>query len=208
MKVLFIIITIFLSFSCNAEDTKKIVKLEIKKNTIKKSDTLDIGYTYWWPASGPFIGLCGEPYSLVFLGELVNIEKSKKSENSLYTSQKGKVEIKNIIVKKDLKKEKYNNEKFFTSNSFYDSKLKIGDKVIVFIYEYQGHFSIPGKDSIIKIDKFDSPIVNSIKKYIKSGQNPLSIKDDINLWTKYGFGKSLKEVIECQEHFLKKKQIK
>ncbi len=86
--------------------------------------------------------------------------------------------------------------------------LKKEIKVIVFCYEHEGSYSIPGKNSILKINEPNDPISVSIKKYIKTGQNPMAIKEDMKLWVKKGFGNDLKQLIkrvQCKETFDDKK---
>ncbi len=163
------------------------------------SDTLSVGYTYWWPYSGPFIGACGNKYALVFLGVVAEINTPVIDTTVSYIPQTGVIEITQILKKENLENEKYNNQKYFSSDCFNGAKLKKGDSVMVFCYEYEGYYSIPGPMSILKIKGENDPAIRSIKKYIKSDQNPIVIKNDITLWKKKGFGNALKQIIECQE---------
>ena len=165
-------------------------------------DTLNIGYTYWWNSSGPFIGLCGENYSLVFLGVVEDIKSPVRDSTLSYTSQEGIIEITEILKSMKLEKEKYNGQKYFSSDCFYNSGIKKGDTVAVFCYEYEGSYCIPGPKSIIKIDGFKDSLVKSIRKYIKTGENPIAIKKDLQLWKSKGFATELKQIIECKENTL------
>ncbi len=173
------------------------------------SDTLSVSYTYWWNG-GPFIGMCGDKYALVFTGTVTKIDKPlkpttvhKNSVNNSYTSQYGVIKINDIKVQNSLSTESnntsndYNSEQYFTSDCFYGLPLKEGDKVMVFLYSYEGRYCIPD-NSILKIENFNDPIVNSIEKYIKNNQDPLSIRSDTVLWKKYGFDSALKQIIECR----------
>lgn len=184
--------------------------IKSKKSKLKKgnsqskpvsinSDTLNIGYTYWWPESGPFIGLCGEEYAFVFLGEIVDINTSINDTSAHYISQKGIIKIKEVIKVRALKEQTYKNEKYFTSDCFYGLNVKNGDKVLVFCYEYEGSYSIPGKNAVLKLKTFNDATILSIKNYVQANQNPLSIKGDMALWEKKGFGNKLKQIIECKE---------
>ena len=78
-------------------------------------------------------------------------------------------------------------------------ELKKEDKVLVFCYDYENDFSIPGGSSILKIDSLDEPLIASIKKYIDAGENALAIKNDIHLWDEYGLGEELERIIHCKE---------
>ena len=181
------------------------------KSTINKSDTLKVPYTYWWPSGGPFTGLCGDKYAIVFTGTITKLYKPSKpytvsndSVTILYSPQKGVIKINEIKVKKapdeGYKKvpgTSYYGESYFSSDCFYDSRLNEGDKVLVFIYSYEGEYSIPS-GSILKIDNFDDPMIKSIEIYIKSNQDPLTIRKDTSLWEKYGQGDALKQIIDCR----------
>ncbi len=128
----------------------------------------------------------------------------RKNEESLYTSQKGTIEICDIkfnnppdVGYKAKFGHKYSSEKYFASDCFYNSKLNEGDKVIVFLFSYEGEYCIPN-GSILKIEDFNDPIVKSVENYIFNKQNPLSIQDDIAKWKKYGLDYALKQIIECR----------
>jgi len=151
-----------------------------KQDKVTKSDTLKVGYTYWWPQNGPFIGNCGEKYSLVFLGTIHEIYK--KTELQQYTSQTGIIRIDKVLLSKELKNNTYQKETYVSSDCFADVDAKRGDKVMVFCYEYEGSTAIPGGKSILKIDGKSDAKVRSIIKYIQSDQNPLSIEDDLQIW--------------------------
>lgn len=183
------------------------VKQNAKKVLVQEfnTDTLGVAYTYWRPKSGPFIGMCGDIYALVFLGVVTEIESSNKETTLLDTAQKGCIKIEEVLKTRMLLKQGYHEEGYFRSDCFYDARLKRGDKVIVYCYEYEGFYAIPGVNSIIKINGFDDPIVASTKTYIASGQNPIKIKKDIALWDKKGFGSALKAIIECKEAYDNKK---
>lgn len=202
MKILVLIPLFFVCF----------VLTRCSQNTAKnKSDTFDVKYAYWWPSGGPFVGMCGDSYSLVFTGSITKINKpagsyliNKDSSAVLYTPQEGIIKINEIIVKNPPKKENKNtlnnnsgNEQYFKSDCFYHLNFEEGDKVIVFVYAYDGEYCIPN-NSILKINDFDDPVVLSIEKYIKNNQNPLFIKADTTIWSKYKLDGSLKQIIDCR----------
>lgn len=161
-------------------------------------DTLEVGYTYWWPESGPFIGHCGDELSLVFSGTITNILKPSDEAGPLYTSQKGYVQIDRVFKIKDLGTKSYSSQQFFVSDCFDGLDLKKDDQVLVFCYDYENDLSIPGNKSILKIESFDDPMINSIKKYIDNDQNPAKIKKDLKLWEQHGQGDALERVLECR----------
>lgn len=184
----------------------------MKEENIKSnSDTLDVNYTYWWPSGGPFIGLCGDSYSLVFTGIVTKLYEptgpyptGRNSGEVLYFPQKGIIKINEIKYKqqpsegyKKTPGHSYSGERYFSSDCFYNLNLTEGDKVIGFIYSYEGEYSIPDK-SILKILNFKDPIVVSIDKYINNKQDPLSIINDTSQWRKYGLDYALKQIIECR----------
>jgi len=181
------------------------------RNNQSKSDTLFVNYTYWWPSGGPFTGLCGDPYSLVFTGTVSRLfdpegpyPTGRNAGEVLYYSQKGLIKIHEIKYQqppsegyKKAPGHSYCGENYFSSDCFYGLNLSEGDKVIGFIYSYEGEYSIPDK-SILKIMSFDDPVVISIDKYIQNKQNPLTIADDTSKWKKYGLDYSLKQIIVCR----------
>ncbi len=206
MKRIYQIIAIyFITISCvnsNKSNAPALAVLDTKTNHQETSinDTLKVGYTYWWPQSGPFIGYCGSTYSLVFLGTVGDIDEPIQNEDLLYVPQKGIIRIDEVLTSRAVKKNSYRAHKFFVSTCFHEQNLKKGDKVLVFCYEYEGDYSIPGGKSILKIKDDNDAIVLSIKKYIQSGQNALALKKDISLWVRYGLEEDVKQVIACKEN--------
>ena len=162
-------------------------------------DTLTVGYTYWWPESGPFIGQCGEELSLVFSGTITNIHEPSDEAGPLYTSQKGYIQIDRVFKIKDLGSKGFRNQQFFVSDCFNGMGLKKDDTVLVFCYDYENALSIPGEHSILKIATLDDPLIDSIKKYIDENQNSSKIKKDLKLWEKHGLGSALQKIMECEE---------
>lgn len=184
-----------LSFSCNTTHNKK-SSIEIEFT----QDTLNLGYTYWWEDSGPFMSNCGDELSLVFSGTVLDLGELYRDPGPLYVSQKGVVEINQVFKIKNLGENSYTNQKYMITDCFFESGLYVGDKILVICYDYEDHYTIPGKKSLIKITSFeDDALISSIRKYIDADENPLAIKKDIGLWSKQGLGRALQGVIACRE---------
>ena len=66
---------------------------------------------------------------------------------------------------------------------------------MVFCYEYEGEYCIT-RNSIIKISGSNDPLIESVKKYIESEQNPEAIRSDFKLWEERGFGADLNDCLK------------
>jgi len=182
-------------YSCNrSKQTQSDIVIEFTQ------DTLNVGYTYWWPESGPFIGKCGDELSLVFSGTITDILEPTDEAGPLYNSQRGYIQIDRVFKKKELEAKSYTNQQFFVSDCFDGLELEKDDPVLVFCYDYENDLSIPGGQSILKIDSLDDPLITSIKRYIDADQNPSKIKKDMKLWAKYGLDDALERMIECHNN--------
>ncbi len=196
-KLIYLFIIFFISLA--SLDSKALI-LENPYNQapyINDSDTLRVAYTYWWPQAGPFIGLCGDQYAVAFLGTVTKIGRVANDKNQTHPTQHGTINIDEILFTNQLAKQQYSNQNFFTSTCFFNSKLQPGDQVIVFCYEYEGRYAVPGPGAILKIQDTSDPALLSIKKYIAANQNPLAIKDDLQLWENRGHGQALSQIIDC-----------
>ncbi|MFC4095928.1 hypothetical protein [Euzebyella saccharophila] len=184
--------TLFLG-SCKEKRQKSDLEITFSQ------DTLHLGYTYWWDESGPFIGYCGTPHTLIAMGSIVQMDAPNDDAGPLYTSQKGSIQLEKVFLINNPKKNAYHQHGYLNTDCFYKSGLKIGDKVLVFCYEYDDELIIPGQESIIPIGDWNHPLVNSTKTFIDKDENPLKIEKDTTLWEAYGHGTSLKRIIECRE---------
>ena len=123
---------------------------------IDDSNTINVGYTYWWPNADPLLNYSAEKCPLVFIGKLINLDKAiiPKEDEAPVITQKGTIEIITIIKKEELPKQKFTGQKYFSTDCFYKSNLKIGDYVLVFCYAYEDMYCVPGKESILKISDY------------------------------------------------------
>ncbi|PKA98410.1 hypothetical protein B0O79_2096 [Flavobacteriaceae bacterium MAR_2009_75] len=163
-------------------------------------DTLQVPFTYWWEESGPFIGYCGENYSLVFVGTITDLETENKDAGPLYHSKRGTIALEKVLKIDNPNSQEYISQGYVTTDCFYGLDLTVGDKVLVFCYEYEDGFSIAGGSCIIDIGGLEHPLVKSIKTYIHENQDPLAIEKDSTLWGAYGFGEKLAQHIRCKEN--------
>jgi len=177
--------------SCNLKKSKS--DLEI----VFTNDTLAIGHTYWWSQKKPFSTYCSEEHSLIFTGTITDLMEPNTELEHLYTSQEGHIKIERLYKIKDIGKNIYAEQNFISTDCFFGSELKKGDTVLVFCYDYEQNYSIPGKECIIKINGFDDPLITSVRKFIDANDNPTVLKKDIKVWGNYGLGDALEANIEC-----------
>ncbi|MBT2160440.1 hypothetical protein [Zobellia barbeyronii] len=193
-KLVFALAILALSTSCDSKRAKSDLDITFVQ------DTLNVGYTYWWEESGPFIGYCGKEYALVFSGTVVNLDKANHDAAPLYISQKGTIALDEVYKIKDMGNNSYANQKYFSTDCFSNMDINVGDKVLVFCYDYEGGLTIPGNSSIIKIKSLDHPLVGATKRFIDADENPVEIKEDSTLWSAYGYRKQLDQLIRCKEN--------
>ncbi|MDO6818264.1 hypothetical protein [Zobellia sp. 1_MG-2023] len=195
LKVVLVALLIALFTSCNPQQKAK-SDIEISFTP----DTLNVGYTYWWEESGPFIGYCGKEYALVFSGTVVDLKKANHDAAPLYISQKGTIALDEVYKIKEMGTNSYASQKYFTTDCFNHTDVTVGDKVLVFCYDYEGELVIPGNNSILNIKGLDHPLVGATKRFIDADENPIEIKEDSTLWSAYGYRQQLKQMIRCREN--------
>lgn len=181
---------------CSCRRPKAKSDIEVAFN----QDTLMVGYTYWWSQSGPFIGNCGDELSLVFSGVVIEMGEPNDRPGPLYVAQNGTVELEEVYKIKEIGKNTYASQKFFKSDCFYGLNLAVGDSVLVFCYDYEGNYSIPGEKSIVKIISFEDPLIPSTKKYIDAGQDATIIEKDTSLWAGHNLKSNLLQILECDHN--------
>ncbi len=179
--------------SCESKKAKSDIEL------VFTQDTLKVGYTYWWPESGPFIGMCGEELSLVVMGSITQLKEPTNDPGPLYTAQEGLIKIEKVFKIKELGAKTYKAQQYLRTDCFHEQDLKIGDKVLLFCYDYEDDYSIPGNQSILKIKGFDDPVVPAIRRYIDTDEDPLKIQEDIGLWATHNQGRALQRIIACRK---------
>ena len=194
-------IVLFCSISCSRFNRKSDIDIEFML------DTLEVGYTYWWPESGPFIGNCGQELSLVFVGTVTDLQPPTDEAGPLYTPQKGTITVDQVFKIKELGENTYENQRFVTSDCFYESGLGTGDKVLVVCYDFENGYTIPGAGSMLKIEAFDGPAVESLRNYIDADEDPRKIRKDIGLWASRGHGRALERAIACREEMKNPEEV-
>lgn len=168
-------------------------------------DTLHVGYTYWWNSSEPIMGIYGREYALIFSGVVTEISPyddyydEDHVDDVIYDSQFGAIEIVEVLHSKKLKEVHMEGPKFFTSDCFYNSGLNKGDSVLVFCFEYEDRYAIPGYRSIVKLDNMNDPFLRLIQLYVKNNLNREVILSHLDIWKNKGLVYNMEGLYDSNE---------
>lgn len=186
-SILLVAFTLLVTTACQSHKNTQ--------HTIKKTDTLDLGYMYWANDFTPF-GF-GSRYSLIVVGTINTIAApAKVSEDAIYTPVEGSIAITEVILDSKSHHRNMNNIHTITTDCFEATSLSKGDQVLVFCVSYEGDYAITGRQSIIKIPVNDRRYITSIQKYIDASYDPTVIEKDIDLWRKVAVGDALENYIK------------
>lgn len=185
----------------------KVIQNRIVSNNDQPKDTLRIGYTYWWNSSEPIQGVFGNSYALIFSGLVKEIipHDDGYEEDIIYDSQYGTIEVMEILHHKNLEKAPNGDwstnkgRRYMTTDCFYNSGLKEGDKVLVFCFEYEGAYVIPGYRCIVKLDSWEDPFHDLITSYVEEGLNKDFILNFKETWIKKGLLYDIDKALESDE---------
>jgi len=174
----------FMSCNLNGNNASKNI------NNTSTSASINLPCTTW-VKGGAFTGLCGNKYSLVIIAEARFVS---------YRHKMTKAVVLDILLQEKLNSDTINLDDRIELKCIYKSHIRPGEKFILFAYAYEGDHTISGIESISKISNLKDPAVNSIKSYIAHQQNPLVIKNDLELWDSLGYGNQLSQIISCHEN--------
>jgi len=168
-------------------------------------DTLHVGYTYWWNSSEPIMGIYGMEYALIFRGVVTEISPydgyygDEHEDEVIYDSQFGTIEIMKVLHSKKLKDASLEGRKHFTSDCFYNSGIKKGDSVLVFCFEYEDRYAIPGHRSIVKLENMNDPFLHLIQLYVKNNLDREIILNHLDIWKNKGLVYNIEELYDSNE---------
>ncbi|MCI5055910.1 MAG: hypothetical protein MRY83_07360 [Flavobacteriales bacterium] len=143
----------------------------------ESKDTLYAHYTFWWLLHGPF----AHKPQMYFIGELTHL-REEIDTNSLARGREGTIRIKEVLHVVDTERQKYRGQKYFNVDCFPEKPMKIGQKFLVTVNEYEDNYVMPGGQSLLKIDSYEDPKVESLRKYVAADFNPNAILSDTATW--------------------------
>lgn len=187
------VLIIGLTDSFTLSESTSVSHVDSKENI----DTLRVGYTYWWPQSSPFINPCGGGHSLVLYGEIADMQEPIFDEDRLYTPQTGVIKIIDVLYLSEGKQQHYNAEEMMVTDCFYEAGLDTGQQVMVFCYEYEDYFSIPGKECIVPISGPTDNVLLSMLKYYTAEKDVKEILESSEHWEEKGYSLEMKMLGAC-----------
>ena len=193
MKVTVIISSFFLLFLLSHQQEGKTTDKISHIN-----DTLNVGYTYWWPYSGPFLFNCNpkQDYAFIFTGTVKRIDPYAVDTTILYDAQYGVIEIKKVIYAAHCKRQPYQKQRYFKTDCFYKLGIKEGDHVLVTCYLYENGYAIPGGKSILKIKKTKGKAHKSMYTLIHRPEK-VNYKDSL-FWAQYQLKEAFLNAASCE----------
>ena len=143
------------------------IKVYEAKEQARKATVFNPGFMYW---SGPY--LLSSDWAAVLTGTVEEVEKyNPKSYLTLY---KGKIKINDVLFSRSTKKAKFVKTDYLACDGGFKD-LKAGDRVIVFLTEYEDGFAIADYSGTncqlgIKVKTFNDSVVAAVKDRIKTGK--------------------------------------
>lgn len=153
----------------------------------------DAGYIYWY---GPTL-LEASPWSAVISGNINSVDPAVKDEKGTFYG--GEIEIKSVIFSSPTKDVKAFSSNVLKCNGGF-SGLSKGDKVLVFLIEYEGDHAIPEYQGSscnlgVKLKSFNDPIIEAARR---TAMNGFIDQKDHSIW-KIHDPKGLKHRLQMQE---------
>ncbi len=136
---------------------------------------------------------------MVFTGTIAQLKEPSDDSGPLYTAQEGLIKIEKVFKIKELGDRTYVGQQYLRTDCFYEQELTVGDSILVFCYDYEDDYAIPGNRSILKIESFEDPAVAAIQRYIDADEDPLKIQEDIGLWATRNHGRALERIVKCRK---------
>ena len=187
----------FFTIYCSTDLSTIKSKNKNHQNENAGRDTYRAGYAFWYGTTV----LREREWYVVFIGEVIKVWEENHPLLKKYIS--GRIRVHKILKNRSTDKEKFVNIKYFKGGNFYG--LKIGDKVIVFLIEYQNAYALPDYKSLVtkigyRLDSYQDKIVEVVKEQINVDMygNKKFLKKYVNVWKKYD-PTGVKEMLEREK---------
>jgi hypothetical protein len=174
-----------------------LIDMEKRRNELSKEKITEIsspesilnaGFMYWY---APL--LLDVQWDLVVTGTVVDLSIDSSGRKLAYGKDfiVGKLKVQEILYRNLSLNKKRKSLGYISSNGF--DGLKLGDKAIIFIIEYEGDYAIPsfsGTNCKIgyKLDSWQDPIINAVREYINLNQDMFKLienKSLLQMWERY-----------------------